>query len=397
MPQFKYLIVGGGMTAAAAAQGIREIDPHGAIGMITAESHPPYDRPFLSKGLWKGEPVEKIWRDIAKLDVRLIEGREATDIRPLVRNVTDNRGDVHVYQKLLLAVGGTPRRLPFGGDEIIYFRTLDDYEKLRALSERVTRFAVIGGGFIGSEIAAALAMNGRQVVMIVPEEAVGARVFPHDHAAFLNGYYREKGIEVLTSTRADGLVGVGETLTLKVHDTRTSERRDVEVDAVVAGIGIEPNVGLARRSGITVSNGIVVDPGLRTNIPDVFAAGDVASFHSPALREMIRVEHEDNANQMGRAAGRSMAGADVRYDHLPFFYSDMFDLGYEAVGETSSRSETFVDWKDPHREGVIYYLREGRVRGVVLWNVWGQVDNARALIVKGEELRPADLRGRLPV
>ena len=123
--------------------------------------------------------------------------------------------------------------------------------------------------------------------------------------------------------------------------------------------------------------------------PDIYAAGDVANFFSPALEKRLRVEHEDNANTMGREAGRAMAGKASPYHHLPFFYSDLFDLGYEAVGELDPRLETVADWKEPHREGVVYYLREARVRGVLLWNVWGQVEAARQLIAAPGPFEPA--------
>jgi NADPH-dependent 2,4-dienoyl-CoA reductase/sulfur reductase-like enzyme len=143
-----------------------------------------------------------------------------------------------------------------------------------------------------------------------------------------------------------------------------------------------------------VDNGIVVDEHLQTSTPDIYAAGDVANFFNPALGTRMRVEHEDNANTMGRAAGRAMAGVTEPYTHLPFFYSDLFELGYEAVGELDSRLETFSDWKQPFREGVVYYLKEGRVRGVLLWNTWGQVDAARALIAERGPFSAKNLRGR---
>jgi NADPH-dependent 2,4-dienoyl-CoA reductase/sulfur reductase-like enzyme len=168
------------------------------------------------------------------------------------------------------------------------------------------------------------------------------------------------------------------------------------VDGVVAGIGIQPNVELAQEAGLEVENGIRVDASLRTSLPDIYAAGDVANFYHPALETRLRVEHEDNANTMGRQAGQSMAGKTVNYDHLPFFYSDMFELGYEAVGEVDSRHQTVADWKQPYREGVVYYLRHGRVRGVLLWNVWEQVESARKLIAEPGPFRPEDLKGRLP-
>jgi NADPH-dependent 2,4-dienoyl-CoA reductase/sulfur reductase-like enzyme len=163
----------------------------------------------------------------------------------------------------------------------------------------------------------------------------------------------------------------------------------------LAGAGIEPNVDLARKAGLAVENGIVVDELLRTSHPDIYAAGDVASFHNPALGKRIRVEHEDNANTMGKAAGRNMAGSAEPYRHLPFFYSDLFEFGYEAVGELDSRLETFADWKQPNKEGVVYYLREGRVRGVLLWNVWGKVDAARELIASPGPFSADSLKGRL--
>jgi NADPH-dependent 2,4-dienoyl-CoA reductase/sulfur reductase-like enzyme len=168
------------------------------------------------------------------------------------------------------------------------------------------------------------------------------------------------------------------------------------VDAVVAGIGIAPNTELARAAGIEVDDGIVIDQHLRTSRPDVYAAGDVARFTAPALGTRLRVEHEDNALTMGHAAGRAMAGDSSPYAHLPFFYSDLFELGYEAVGEMDPRGEFLSDWKEPFREGVVYYLSGGRVRGVLLWNTWGQVDAARALIADPGPFRATDLVGRLP-
>ena len=176
----------------------------------------------------------------------------------------------------------------------------------------------------------------------------------------------------------------------------TKGGRSIEVDGVVAGIGIQPNVELAHVSGLKTGNGIVVNEFLQTSHPDIFAAGDAAEFYTPTLGKRLRVEHEDNANTMGRAAGENMASKGVPYHHLPFFYSDLFDLGYEAVGELDSRLETFADWKTPFREGVVYYLERSRVRGVLLWNTWGQVDNARKLIAEPGPFRPSDLKGRLP-
>ncbi|MGH9356161.1 MAG: NAD(P)/FAD-dependent oxidoreductase [Terriglobia bacterium] len=392
MSHTKYLIIGGGMTADSAVQGIRKVDASGSIGIISADSHPPYNRPPLSKGLWKGDPIESIWRKTEGPGVELHLGGEASHLNVNDKRVTDSQGTIHTFDKLLLATGGRVRRLDFGGNHIIYFRTVDDYQRLRALAERGKRFAVIGGGFIGWEIAAALAMNGRTVTMLFPDEGIGSRIYPRGLSQFLNTFYREKDVQVLAGETAVALESRGETLVLKTQSGRT-----VEVDGIAAGIGIQPNTELAEAAGLKLGNGIVVDENLQTSHPDIYAAGDVAEFYNPALGKRMRVEHEDNANTMGQAAGEAMAGNATPYHHLPFFYSDLFDLGYEAVGDLDSRLETFSDWKTPQREGVVYYLENGRVRGVLLWNTWGQVDHARKLIAEPGPLKGADLKGRLPV
>jgi 3-phenylpropionate/trans-cinnamate dioxygenase ferredoxin reductase subunit len=391
MTDYRYLIIGGGMTAAAAADGIREVDSTGTIGLISAEPDSPYNRPPLSKALWKGEPLETIWRKTENKRVEIQLCRIVKEIVPTQKRVVDDEEKVFTYEKLLLATGGKPRRLPFGDGQIIYFRTLSDYRRLRALTETRRRFAVIGGGFIGSEIAAALALNGKEVVMIFPGKDIGDRLFPRALAEFVSSFYRNKGVELLAGEKIIGLEARGNQRVLK-----TSTDREIVADCVVAGVGIEPNVELAQSLGLKIENGIVVDEFLRTSHPDIHAAGDVAAFYNPALEKRIRVEHEDNANSMGRLAGRNMAGKSEPYDHLPFFYSDMFDLGYEAVGEVDSRLETFADWKRPNEEGVIYYLEGGRVRGVLLWNVWEQVEAARQLIAEPGPFKVEDLEGRLP-
>ncbi len=391
MKHYQYLIIGGGLAGDAAVRGIRELDANGSIGMLSTEPNPPYTRPNLSKGLWKGRPLEKIWRNTQELGVELHLARKVTQLDTLKKHVIDETGEEYMFDKLLLATGGSPIRLPIGGeDDIIYFRDLQDYRRLRALSERGERFLVIGGGFIGSEIAAALTMVGKKVVMVFLEEAIGVRVYPNDLSHYLNDFYRQKGVEVVTNDSVANLEKNGDRFTV-----RTRNGRAFEVDGVVAGIGIRPNVELAQQAGLQVENGILVDARLRTSAPDVFAAGDVANFFQAALGKRVRVEHEDNALQMGKLAGRNMAGADEAYTHVPMFYSDLFELGYEAVGEIDNKLETVADWQDPFNKGTIYYLENGRVRGVLLWNVWDQVANARALIAAAGPLQVANLKNRL--
>jgi NADPH-dependent 2,4-dienoyl-CoA reductase/sulfur reductase-like enzyme len=390
MRDYKYLIIGGGMTADAAVKGIREVDPVSKIGIISSDSDPPYDRPPLTKALWKGSPMDSVWRHTQTRNVDLHLGRIATAIDVQRKRVTDDSKDTYLFDKLLLATGGTPRRLPFGDKDIIYYRTLQDYRRLRHLTDTGQRFAVIGGGFIGSELAASLTMNNKQVVMIFPGTGICDRMFPSDLVNFLNDFYKQKGVELWTGDSAVGLERKGEQLLLK-----TQNRREILVDGVIAGIGILPNLDLAKMAGLQTADGIVVDDLLRTSRPDIFAAGDVALFYNPALDRRIRVEHEDNANTMGRFAGRNMAGAAEPYDHLPFFYSDLFELGYEAVGELDSRLQSVIDWREPYREGVIFYQRDGLVRGVLLWNIFGQVHWARDIIASKRPFTADQLRSEL--
>ncbi len=390
MKHYQYLIIGGGLAGDAAARGIRELDAEGSIGLISLELNPPYVRPKLSKGLWTGLPVEKIWRHTQDLGVDLLLGRKVTQLVPTDHTVRDEDGNEYTFDKLLLAMGGSPIRLPFGGDDVIYYRDLGDYQRLRALTAHGETFLVIGGGFIGSEVAAALTMIGKQALLIFPEEAIGIRLFPNDLAHFLNDFYRQKGVEVIVGDVVASLAKTGDRLAVQTKNGRT-----LEVDGVVAGIGMHPSVELAQQAGLEVENGIIVDEQLRTSAPDVFAAGDLANFYHAALGKRMRVEHEDNAVQMGKLAGRNMAGADEAYTHVPYFYSDLFELGYEAVGELNGKMETVADWQDPFHKGVIYYLESGRVRGVLLWNVWEQVGPASALLAEPGPFAAADLIGRL--
>jgi NADPH-dependent 2,4-dienoyl-CoA reductase/sulfur reductase-like enzyme len=385
------------MTADAAIQGILETDPDASIALIGEELDPPYNRPPLTKGLWKGKPLEAVFRKPHPGTVRMILGRRVVSLNPEKRQVTDDEGTVTGFGKLLLATGGEPRRLPFGGGLITYFRTLEDYHHLRAQAGDGKRVAVIGGGFIGSELAAALRSTGADVVMAFPEEGIGARVFPGDLARHLVGFYRGKGVDVRPGQLFAAAERKGDRIQIGLREAKGGAGEEIEVDAVVAGLGITPRVELAGAAAIKVNEGIVVDEHLRTSAPDVYAAGDVAEFTSALLGTRRRVEHEDNALTMGRLAGRNMAGDPAPYDHEPFFYSDLFELGYEAVGELDPRLETFADWDQEFGKGVVYYLSEGRVRGVLLWNVWDQVPAARRLIAEPGPFSRKTLTRRLPV
>ena len=386
MKHFKYLIIGGGLTGDAAVKGIREIDKEGSIAMFSVESDPPYVRPALSKGLWKGKSEEKIWRKTEDQGVEMHLNDRITSLDTEKKIVTDEKGTQYSYDKLLLATGCDPVKLPFGKEFIIYYRNYQDYRHLRELADKGEKFLVIGGGFIGSEITAALTMNDKKVVMIFLEDTIGAKIYPPDLGEYLNVYYKEHGVEVLADDAISKIEPTGD----KYHvETRSGKK--FAVDGVVAGIGVRPSVELAEKAGLKIDNGIVVDDYLQTSHPDIYSAGDVANFFHTQLKKRVRVEHEDNAIASGKTAGRNMAGAGEAYTHIPQFYSDIFDLGYEAVGELNSKMETVVDWAEPYKKGVIYYLDEGKPKGILLWNVWDAIPAARDILKEADTLEKKDL------
>ncbi len=391
---YKYLIIGGGMAASTAIEGIREIDSSGTIGLISNDKYPPYARPPLSKGLWKGEDdVEDIDLGSTETDAEIHLTRTAVKIDRSKKIVMDDQNDEFAYEKLLLATGGTPRKLPNIQEEgIIYYRTLEDYKQLKKLVDKDKRFGVIGGGFIGSEIAAAIKMHKpkAEVTILFPETGICALIFPKNLSDYINDYYRENGVKVYPGELVVNIKKQG-----KEFSVDTKSGKNYKFDTIVAGLGIQPNVELAKQSNLKVDNGIVVNNLLQTNDPNIYTAGDVANFRNSLLEKSIRVEHEDNALSMGEIAGKNMAGEKEPYDYLSLFYSDLFELGYEAVGELNSSLEIVEDWKEEFEEGVIYYLKDGRVRGVLLWNVWEKVDEARELIGEKGPFSADNLKGKI--
>ena len=392
MPSYRYLVIGGGMTGDAACRGIRDQDSEGTIGLVGAEAHEPYARPPLTKALWKGKEESSIWRGTREFGVELHLGRQVLSLDVDARRARDDTGETYEYERVLFATGGTPRRLPSAPEGVFFYRTLDDYRRLRELAGEGVRMVVVGGGFIGSEIAAGLAMNGCAVAIVFPEAGIGARLFPPELAGFVNGYYEEQGVEVLSGETVSGIDAEGGGFRVS-----TGSGRELEADAVVAGLGILPRTDLAEAAGLPVDDGILVDELGRVDArDDVFAAGDVARFPVPALGGTRRVEHEDHANSHGRHVGANMAGAGRPYEHLPFFYSDLFELGYEAVGDVDSRRRTVAEWAEPNRKGVVCYVGDsGKPVGFLLWDVWDRVEPARELIRAGQPIDAGAVRSLL--
>jgi len=393
---YKYIIVGGGRAGASAVDGIRQLDEDGTILVIGNEMEPPYNRPPLTKDLWFGKKTfEQIFihppEYYTEKRTHLRRGAGVVSLDPAAKVVKDETGESVHYETLLLATGGRPRHLTIPGGEldgICYYRYASDYHKIREMAQPDRAAVVIGGGFIGSEIAAALNHSGVKVAMIYPDPYLVARVFPEELGRHLQKFYQERGIGIFSGNaptafeRQDGK-----------FITRTKSGDDLESDILIVGAGIYPNVELAESAGLQVENGIMVDEYLRTSDPHIYAAGDNANFPYQALGRHTRVEHWDNALSQGKAVGRNMAGANEPFTYMPYFYSDLFEFGYEAVGDVDPRLEVFADWEKEFDTGAIYYLKDHTVRGVMLCNIWGKLDRARELIRNGHQAPPEQLRG----
>ncbi|OGS96160.1 MAG: hypothetical protein A3H31_09500 [Gallionellales bacterium RIFCSPLOWO2_02_FULL_57_47] len=393
---YDYAIVGGGLAGVSAIQGIRELDAAGSILLVGEENHLPYDRPPLSKKLWFGKKkVEDIFlHDRAFYDqhaVALALGAKAARLDPDAKTLTTTQGETYGYGKLLLATGCKSRTLTIPGGDlegICYFRGLDDYQRTRTVAAEGKSAVVIGGGFIGSELAAALNICKLHVTMIFPGALLCDRVLPDYLGRAVQQRFIEKGVRILASDKPVSFSRNGSKFI-----TCTENGEAIESDIVIVGVGVIPEMELAKSGGLEVGNGIVVNEYLETSRPDIYAAGDNAFFPYRVLGQTMRIEHWDHALNQGKWAGRNMAGAHEPFTYQPYFFSDLFEFGYEATGEVDSRLETFADWQKENDTGVIYYLREGIIRGVMMCNVWDKVETARELIRKGERVLPEQLRG----
>ncbi len=394
--QYTYVIVGAGLAGASAAKSIRENDSVQSILLIGEEKHLPYHRPPLSKGLWTGtKTVQSIMVEDSdfysdnRIDTHLSDPVVALDAQDKV--VTTRGGERFGFQKLLLATGGIPKKLPIpGGDhpDICYFRYLDDFERAQGLANEAEKALVIGGGFIGSEIAASLSKK-TAVTMVYPEPTICARVFPESLGQAVQDMYTERGIDIVHEDSP-------ETIEKKSGRFVTTTRSGKEIvsDMIVAGIGIKPNIDLAEQARLKTGDGIVVDDYFQTSDPVIYAAGDNAFFPYKSIGPR-RIEHWDAALSQGAHAGRVMAGENEPFTYLPYFFSDLFDFGYEAVGKTDPRLETFADWEKENEIGVVYYLKDAVVQGALMCNVWDKVPQAREMIQKKEKVTPDALKGKL--
>jgi NADPH-dependent 2,4-dienoyl-CoA reductase/sulfur reductase-like enzyme len=403
---YDYVIVGAGVAGASAARAIRRHDEEGTTLVIGREDDAPFYRPDLSKTLWLDESASSgteptsgwLLDDEAQAD--LVTGVSVTAIDTEAKSLALSDTSTVGYGRLLLATGAQPRTLDLPeSDRILTYRTLADYRRLSGLVQAGSRAVVVGGGYIGAEVAAALAQNDVAVTLLMRSETVQGHMFPQRLAQEVTEEFRARGVTVVGGTGATSARLDGDTVV--VTDTTGAEH---VADVVIVGLGVTPEDQVAQQAGITAEDGIVVDDTLATSAPDVWAAGDVAQYEDDLLG-VRRVEHVNNAERMGSIAAQNMVRSRIgtdeprRYDYTPFFWSDLFDYGYEAVGILDSSLTTVEDFTDDGSAGVVYYVDGGTVRGVLLWNVWDSVDTAKAVMSQSitEPQDRDDLVGRIPL
>jgi 3-phenylpropionate/trans-cinnamate dioxygenase ferredoxin reductase subunit len=388
-----FVIVGAGLAGAKAAQTLRETGFGGEVVLLGEEPERPYERPPLSKGLLLGtaerESVfvhEAGWYAAHGVDLRT--GTRVTAIDRAARQVELAGGLRIGYDALLLATGAAPRRLAVPGadvDGVLALRTLADCDRIAAALVDGGHLVVVGAGWIGLEVAAAARQRGATVTVVERSELPLLRVLGPNIARVFADLHRDHGVTFRFGAVVQAFRGEG-----RVSAVLLGDGTELRADAVVVGVGVDPNVALAERAGLAVDNGVVVDQALRSSDPRVFAAGDIANAYHPVYGTHLRVEHWATALHSGPAAARSMLGAEVVYDRLPYFYTDQYDLGMEYTGYAPPGGyDTVVVRGDlAKREFIAFWTARGRVMAGMNVNVWDVAPLIENLI-RGK--KPVDL------
>ncbi len=394
MTKYDYIIIGGGLAGQRAVKGVRKVDTEGSAALITQEPHVPYERPPLSKGYLMGQedvgavfPEDASW--YGDLDVDVMQGVRATGVDAEAHVVELEDGREFGYGKLLLATGGHAWRLPLPGadlDNVFTLRTIEDSDAIRAAAEEADRALVLGGSFIGSEVAASLTQIGVDVTMVFPESRLLERVVPQTFSQLLHHTFTGQGVRILSSATPERLAaltegdGAGDVAALKAV---LSSGETLEVDMVVMGVGIRLNTELAQDAGLelTERDEVIVDQYLRTSDADIYAAGDIAAWPDPTFGTRLRVEHWDVARRQGLRAGRNMAGEEKPYTALPYFFSDMFDMSFEVWGNLMSWDETVLRGELGSSSYQLFYFDQGMgAPGEIAWARSPGRDRPRPLV-----------------
>jgi 3-phenylpropionate/trans-cinnamate dioxygenase ferredoxin reductase subunit len=392
-----FVIVGASLAGAKAAETLRDEGFTGRVVLVGEEPEPPYERPPLSKGYLLGSDErdtafvhDRAWYD--KQNIELRTGTRAEELDPRAHAVTLAGGERLTYDKLLLTTGSVVRRLQVPGAElegVHYLRRIEHADTLRGVLVEGARVVVIGGGWIGLEVAAAARTHGAAVTLVEVDTLPLRRVLGDEVARVFADLHAEHGVDLRLGTGIREIVGTDG----RVASVTLEDGTSLPADAVVVGVGITPAVELAQAAGLAVDNGVVVDAALRTSDPDVYAAGDVANADNPLLGRHIRVEHWQNALDGGPAAARSMLGQDVVYDRVPYFFSDQYDLGMEYTGHAEPGGYDQVVFRGdvPGREFIAFWVADGRVLAGMNVNVWDVAEDIERMVRSGAPVDPARL------
>lgn len=388
------VIVGGGLAGAKTAGALREKGFTGTVTLFAAESHLPYERPPLSKGyLAGGSAIDEAvvypreWYAQHDVDLRLGTAVESIDVE--AHEVRADDGSTTAYDRLVLATGAVPRKLPIAGADaagVCYLRTQEDSDRIRDAFGEGRRLVIIGGGWIGLEVAAAARAAGTEVSIVEAAELPLLAVLGPTLAQVFADLHSRQGVSLHLSARLAEITTDGERAT----GVRLEGGETISADTVVIGIGVAPDVSLAASAGLEVDNGVLVDASLRTSDPDVYAVGDIANVDHPVLGERIRVEHWATALNQPAVAAAAILGEDASWSELPYFYTDQYDLGMEYIGHVprGTQDDVVIRGDLASREFIAFWLGAGdRVLAGMNVNVWDVVDDIKELILSG---RPVD-------
>jgi 3-phenylpropionate/trans-cinnamate dioxygenase ferredoxin reductase subunit len=387
-----FLIIGGGLAGAKAAETLREEGFDGRVVIVGDEPVRPYERPPLSKDYLRGESGrEVIWvhdEDFyAQRDIELRQATTVVAVAPGASEAELEGGERIRFHKLLLATGAAPRTLNVPGaelDGVHLLRTVEDSDRIREALAEAERVVAVGGGWIGCEVAASARQKGLEVALVVPEEVPLERVLGAEVGAVYRDLHAARGVELALGAGVEAIEGDG-----RVTGVRTSDGRRLPADVVVVGVGVAPRTALAEAAGLHVGDGILVDDRLRTSARVIFAAGDVARAQHPLLGRDIRVEHWANALEQGPAAARNMLGRDVPYDRVPYFFSDQYDVGMEYAGYPVEWDRVVFRGDPSTFEFIAFWLRDDRLIAGMNVNIWDVTDHIQALVRAGRPV-PVD-------
>jgi 3-phenylpropionate/trans-cinnamate dioxygenase ferredoxin reductase component len=384
--QPSFIIVGGGLAGALAAETLREEGFDGRITLLGEEPHRPYERPPLSKDYLQGKADRdsifahpEPWYADHAVELRL--GTAVTSLDPAARTVTTASGAQLGYDKLLLTTGSTPRRVSLPGadlDGVRYLRSVDDSERIKAGFAHAHRVAIIGAGWIGLETAAAARNAGVDVTLLERSELPLLHVLGPETAPIFADLHRDHGVDLRSQVAVAELTGRNGAVTGVI----LSDGSRIDADMVLVGVGITPNTQLAAQAGLDVDNGILVDEHLRTSDPNIFAAGDVANAYNPRLGRHIRVEHWANARRQGVIAGKAMLGQDAIDARPSYFFTDQYDLSMEYTGDIGPSGYDQVIFRrhaDP-RQLIVFWLQKQRVQAGMNINIWEVADDIERLV-----------------